>query len=213
MKAQKNYGAVQDYDFPKIWLQNYPLYGFEETGFKDFDLVKKQLILAVKDLEKVGVDFIGIACNTVHHYYQEMQTSVSLPIINLISESVNHLKDIDCGCVGVLSSQSTRELCLYHDECDRKGIKFVDCTDKEQKIINNAILKVLSGDCLDEVRLDLYKIIDKMIDSGATAILLGCTELPLIIINNFYHSISIISSSDVLADKILEMSYVGKSLN
>ncbi|MEI6597728.1 MAG: hypothetical protein WCL22_01665 [bacterium] len=58
--AQHDFGAVQDTDFPPMFLYNLPLSGFDETGFVDAEEVKKQLISGVKKLEAIGSDFIVI---------------------------------------------------------------------------------------------------------------------------------------------------------
>lgn len=179
--AQKRYNAQQDTDYPPMIIYNLPLTGFDETGFVDAERVKEQLVAGVKRLENAGADFIVIACNTVHHFHDEMQQSVAIPIVNLPQRTAERVRQNGHAKIGLLSSRSTRDLGLYARAFETMGIDTVDATEEEQGRIDESILRAMSGThCEDDIAL-LKNIISTMITKGAEAVILGCTELPLII--------------------------------
>ncbi len=201
--AQELYHAEQDTDFPPMIIYNLPLFGFDETGFANPTLVKGQLIAGVKKLESAGSDFVIIACNTVHYFYQEMQGAIEVPIISIIRETVEAADKKGLKVVGVLSSESTNKLKIYQRVLGDYGIKPLSATDQQQKLLNGVIFHVMSGmqgeadkECLKTIIYDLYK-------QGAQGILLGCTELPLAIKQSDV-DVELFDSTEILAECALE---------
>jgi aspartate racemase len=205
-RAQNKYGAVQDTDYPPMIIYNLPLEGFDETGFVDKERVKVQLISGVQRLEKAGADFIVIACNTVHYYLDEMQAAIAIPILSLPEKTAQAVCDGGHNSVGLLASQSTREMGLYQKEFDRKNIETILATDEEQEILNTIILHVMAGKHTRKDSHMMTQIIERMVEGGAQAIVLGCTELPLV---PYEHSVSqpIYNTLSVASESALEFAY------
>lgn len=204
--AQDKYFAEQDSDFPQIIINSLPLVGFNETGFVDPDLVKKQLIKGVKTLEKAGCDLIVIACNTVHFFHADIQKSVKIPVLNIIDLSVERIKKDKRKVVGLLSSESTRKLGLYKNAIEKKKIKVITVTEDEQQFINKLILDVMSGKVEKKDGLQAKEIIMDLKKEGADSILLGCTELPLVVKQEGY-VIPVYDSTQILAEEVLKIAY------
>ncbi len=177
--AQKDYGAIEDDDFPAIWIYNLPIQGFDETGFVDPEFVKSQLVESVKKLESIGSDFIVIPCNTVHHFIAEMRNAINIPIISIIETAVKFANDSGYKKVGLLNSESTKNLKLYETACIEHAIATLTATDSEQSEINNVILNVIGGKQGEKDAVALQKIVDRYKNDGAESVVLGCTELPL----------------------------------
>ncbi|MCX6790412.1 MAG: amino acid racemase [Candidatus Kaiserbacteria bacterium] len=204
--AHKKYGAVQDTDFPPILIYNLTLFGFDETGITDEDLVKKQLIEGVKKLELAGSDFIIIACNTVHIFYDAMQNAVNIPILNIIDETVDETVRKGYMSVGLLSSESTNKMGLYKNKLEDRGIKVFSVSDEQQEKLNKIILHVMAGEQgVSDVAV-ATKIIDNLISQGAEAIILGCTELPLAI-DQAHVSIPLFNSNEIVMDRALSVAF------
>ena len=123
--SQRQYGAVQDCDYPPIVIVSLAMTGFDETGIVDEDSVKNQLIDGVKKLELAGAAFIIIACNTVHAFYDQMQLAVKIPILNIIEETKKKVLEAGFKKVGLFSSESTNKLGLYQNSFEQSGIKVV----------------------------------------------------------------------------------------
>ncbi len=206
--AQDVYGAQQDSDYPPILIYNLPLKGFDETGFVDKDLVKKQLIEGLKKLENAGSDFIVIACNTVYYFYEDMQNSINVPIVNLIEKTIDQVLNEGFKKVAILNSESTKNLKLYENMAISKGIEPVLSTDKEQEIINNIILTVMSGSNGEKEVILLKKIIDRMVSEGAEAVVLGCTELPIAIKKEDISPLSLFDTISIAGEEVLIKAYL-----
>lgn len=200
--AQDKYGAEQDLDFPPIIIYSLPLVGFNETGFTDPELVKNQLIGAVKKLEKAGSDFIIVTCNTVHYFYDQMQESVNIPIISIIDETIKVAKKDNFKKVGIISSESTQKLQIYQDKCAKFGIEALSVTLDQQRIINQVILNIMAGVHGKKDTRVLNSIIENMRKQGAEVVILGCTEIPLAI-HQGDTEVPILDSTHIIAEAAL----------
>ncbi len=204
--AQREYNAEQDTDFPAMHLYNLPLSGFDETGFADPDTVCTQLVRAAKILEGAGSDFIVMACNTVHAFYEDMLRAIHIPIVSIIDEVVARTQRDGFASVCLLTSESTRNYQLYEKAFARQGIKAVVASDNEQKTLNRIIHRVMGGlQGAEDVEL-LRSIVKRHEHEGAEAIVLGCTELPLSIKQEDIH-LPLLSSTDILAHAALARAY------
>ena len=204
--AQRDYHAEQDTDFPEIFIYSMPLTGFDETGFVDKASVLDQLVRGVQKLESSGSDFIIIPCNTVHHFIDEMRAAVRIPILSIIEETIDRVAQADIGTVGLLSSESTRHFNLYEAALTARSIDTISASDAEQDIINKAILHVMGGAQNSEDTVNLKLIAERMIREGAEGIVLGCTELPLVLAQRDIN-VRLFSSTQILASAALARAY------
>ena len=179
--AQYKYGAVQDEDYPPIIIYSLPLGGFDETGIVDEGMVKSQLIEGVKKIELAGCDMIIIACNTVHVYYEAMQSAVDIPILNIIEKTKEKVEEAGYKKVGLLVSESTNKLQIYQKEFLTVGIEIISPNKSQQIVINNVIEHVMGGNQKIEDIIVLKGIIRDYLAQGSEAVVLGCTEIPLAI--------------------------------
>ena len=176
-KAQDS-KIMQDSDFPKFLLYNLPIKGMDETGITDPVLVKSQLFSALKQMDIWGCNTVVIACNSVHCFYSELQESFSGKIVNLINSACDRVKSKS---VGVLCSSTTRSLRLYEEALQRRGVTVVTSTDREQQALNEAVLAAISGHSIRGNITDLEEIIIAMTRRGAEQVIIGCTEIPLVL--------------------------------
>lgn len=204
--AQEKYNATEDTDFPPMFIYNLPLSGFGETGFLDEELVKSQLIEGVKKLASIGVDFIVIPCNTVHHFFNEMQQSIKIPIISILEVTAETVQKKSYKKVGILSSRSTKEYQLYENILNQKDVATISTNEDEQKIIDKIIGSVIAGkQNMNDVAL-LQQIIARFKKEGAQSVILGCTEIPLAI-SQKDSDIPLLSTISLLAEAALAYSF------
>lgn len=178
---QQEYGAEQDTDYAPMFIYNLPLFGFNETGIVNEKLVTDQLIDGVKKLESAGSELIIIACNTVHYFYDEMQSSVDIPIFNIIEETRKQVRQAAHKKVGLFASESTCQLNLYQDSFMEYGINVMAPNEKQQKKLNAVIKNVMGGNQGADDRSVLMDIAKNYHSRGAEAVVMGCTEIPLAI--------------------------------
>jgi aspartate racemase len=156
-----------------------PMEGFDETGFSNPESVKQQLINGVKKIENWGADFIVLPCNTVHYFLNDMQAAVSIPILSILNATIETVKNHHHTKIGILSSASTRLLELYKKPFEEHGFETVITSDEEQTAVDSVILTIMAGNHGSKELAVLKTIVQRMSQSGAQAIVLACTELPL----------------------------------
>lgn len=198
--------AKKDNEFPEVVLHSIPMDDFDENGIVKNESVLKQLNNSIDILIKAKVDFIGIACNTVHAFHNELSNSCPVPILNIIDIVSKKVIERNFKSVGVLSSETTKSLGLYNNKFASLGVKVFATKDNEQSVINKVILNIMSGEQLKTDKTKIKKISNRMISEGADAIILGCTELPLLV-RNIDSDITYLSSTEVLAEEIINMAY------
>lgn len=205
-KAQKYYGAKQDYEFPPMILYSLPMHDWDTTGFLHMDSVKDQLIKGVRVLENAGCDLIIIGCNTVHHFYNEMQQSVSVPIINMVEETVDKVVQSGYKKVAVFSTDSTRRLGVYDKVLNRAGIQNTYLNSHQQDLVTRVIGNAEAGKLTDSDTKILKNLISEVKNLGAQAVILGCTEIPLAI-KQSDTSMPLFNSALIISVAALETSY------
>jgi len=201
--CQEKYFAVQDRDYPAIIIYNLPLEDFDENGNFNPVTATKQLQEAAIGIEKAGADFIVIVCNTIHALYNEIQESVSISVVSLIKEVGKQVVKENCKTVGLLTSDSTKKLKLYVNELAKHNIKSIETTELEQNEMNSIVLKAMSGQNTNIETEKVKKIISRMVNDGAQAVILGCTEIPLVI-SQKDTDILVFDSTKILAEVALE---------
>ena len=177
-QAQKQLGAVQDIDYPLIILYSIGLEGFDETGIKDYAKVEKQLVAGVKHLEKCGAEIIVLACNTVYYFYDQLQAACLVPIVNMVDETAKRVASLPYKKIGLVSSETTSKKNIYIQALKKYSNKqIIKLPSKEQKLINEIVISVMSSVNLNKIKIDVIKILEKLKSLGAEAVLIGCTEL------------------------------------
>lgn len=140
-----------------------------------------ELIKSATTLESMGADFIIIPCNTAHHFYDAIQSSVSIPVVNMIEETAKYVDSmmLDVKKVGLISTTGTIYSRVYDSILHKYGFEVIKPDTKGQEIIMDVIYGVKQG----KTEFDLESInlvLDDLKKKGCSYIILGCTELPVI---------------------------------
>jgi len=135
----------------------------------------------------------------VHAYYQEMQSSVKIPIFSIIEQAKKKAIGAGCKKVGLFASETTSKLCLYQNAFALAGIEIISPSNEQQKALNNVIERVMGGKQNEEDVKELNKIGEEYVKQGAEAIILGCTEIPLAI-NQSQTKIKLFDTLQILAE-------------
>ncbi|PIN76081.1 hypothetical protein COV17_03220 [Candidatus Woesearchaeota archaeon CG10_big_fil_rev_8_21_14_0_10_36_11] len=194
---QTKYGAKYDNDFPEIVIINLPIPDVVENPEQE-EKVKELLMDGVQRLVSLGVDFIAIPCNTVNYYLPEMRMAVSVPIISIVEETVREVKKLGLDKVGLVGTEMTINTNIYGNLLGDIVLIIPDST--QQKKTTRIILRILSGDKKKEDRQVLMEITKTLKLEHARKVILGCTELPLLI----RKSKDTINTIDILARTVVE---------
>jgi aspartate racemase len=141
------------------------------------------LTVTAKTLEVADVQGILICSNTMHKVAEKIQESISIPVLHMVDAIGIHLLEHNCNLVGLLGTKFTMEQTFYSEILEKKyGIETITPEGVEREIIDRVIYKEL---CCGEIREDSRKyyldVIDKMISKGAQGVILGCTEIGMLI--------------------------------
>jgi len=168
------------------------------------------LIADAETLERLGVSYIAIPCNTSHYFYKQIQARIKIPIINMVKESVSAaiLNKTGVKKIGILATAGTRQTKLYENECQRQGLEVVYPTEADQQAINDIIYReVKSG---RPGNFEVFKqVVANLEKQGCEVVLLACTELSYF---REYHKLptSCLDTLEVLARRAVELG--GKNL-
>ncbi len=194
---QQRYGAMYDSDFPEIIIVNLPIPDVVENA-NEQNRVKDMLIQGVKKLEKAGADFIAIPCNTVTYYIEEMQSAVSIPIINILQETANAVIKSGIEKVGLLGTETTIKNRIYDNFL--RDFQILTLEKPEQIETTKIIMNILAGRKNPEDRENLLEFVQKLKKKGAKKVILGCTELPLLVKSND----DVFDTLEILAKSVIE---------
>lgn len=140
------------------------------------------LISAAISLEKAGADFIVICTNTMHKVVPEIQKNIHIPILHIAQATAQELKKCSIKKVGLLGTQYTMRQEFYKDVLIEEGIDVLIPNEEDMKIINDIIYNELClGEIRENSRKEYLRIIDDLKKTGAEAIILGCTEIGLLV--------------------------------
>jgi aspartate racemase len=130
-------------------------------------------------LESWGADFLVIACNTAHYYYDVVQQAVNIPVINLIDLVAGYVKDNfpNHRKIGMLASPAVAMTGLYTQRFSRLGIEDVWPDPDHQASLLSIIKAIKKGDTGSPVRDDYKRVAENLMQKGAEISLIACTEL------------------------------------
>ena len=153
-------------------------------------------------LESWGADFLAIACNTAHYYYEVVSNAVKIPVINLIDLVVSHVKQTspECSKIGILASPAVRMTGLYEKRFHSAGIEVVYPGPVFQERLFNVIKAIKTGDTSVEVVQTYKEICENLNSSGVESVIIACTELSVISSDLPFESID---SAEILAREII----------
>jgi aspartate racemase len=153
-------------------------------GSRDYDGAVELLARGMGALERAGADFALIASNTPHMFFEELAARAAIPLISIVEATLERAKELGLGKLGLLGTGFTMEGEFYRSVAQRHGLEIVvPADDGERGLVHRIIMEELvSSEVREESRAALVKVAQALkTEQGAEAIILGCTELPLIL--------------------------------
>ena len=163
------------------------------------------LLQGVQVLRAVGCDLVVIPCNTAHFWYDDM-IKLKVPIVHIVDSVADALRDagVENGTIGVMGTQATVELGLYQRKLNESGWDCIVPSKEEMDTLVQPAIDLIKGGKIIESQPLIVKVIHSLIDRGAQAVVLGCTELPLAIKIPSENGVPIINSIDSLVKSSLK---------
>jgi len=145
--------------------------------------VAETLVEATGRLQAAGADFAVIASNTPHMVFDEVQRRTSIPLLSIVEETCTVVAHCKLKKVGLLATRITMQGGFYQEVFGRQGIHLVIPREAEQARIHQKITnELVAGIFREETRRELMEVAHRMVrDDSIEGVILGCTELPLIL--------------------------------
>ncbi len=159
----------------------------------------------VGEANKLNISCISIACNTAHILLPQLQVVSKAPFVSMIEETVKQIHKDSRGKVGLIGTPSTIQYGLYQTALEEYGISVLVPSKRQLAILETIIRNVLAGKILERDTKKLQTIGDSFITKGVEALILGCTELPLVFPKRY--SLPVYNCVEILAMALLRRYY------
>jgi aspartate racemase len=198
------------YHSAKLLIYSFNFAEIRELHATSEALLCKRLVIEARNIENGGADCILIGANTLHMFYDDIQKELKIPIIHVADAIAESIKKRGIKKVGLLGTLATMEKAFYFERLKRKDIQVVVPEKHERKIINDIIYnELVYGKISGESKTSYLNIIFSLIaKENIRGIILGCTEIPLLISTDDV-SIPLFNSTEIHAEKVVEYALNG----
>ncbi len=166
----------------------------------------EEMIRTARSLERAGADFIVIPCNTAHHFFDKIDSSVEIETINLIEEVTDHINKNypESENIGLLITTGSMETKVYSNFIRKSGRTPLLPEKNFQENVMKSIYGIKKGE-KSKTKVKLRRATEHLIRQGADLVIMGCTEIPLVLENDEF-PVPLIDPVDILAEKVKEVS-------
>ena len=196
-ECQKIYGAINDIDFPHMMIYSCPTPFYINKPLNHTDMEKAIIEGAVK-LEKTGVDFIAIPCNTAHIYFNSLKKLISVPLLNMVDETIKKIP-IGSKKAALLATSPTVQSGIFQEALIRENYDFLH-QDSWQTCVDQIIEKIKQGQINESITLfdELHRELAEKVDTA----IIACTDLN-VVTDKKSSDITFVDSSACLAQAIV----------
>jgi aspartate racemase len=155
------------------------------------------LISAAKTLESAGCDLILLCSNGAHRFFDQVKDSINTEMLHIADATAIAIQEQKIVKVGLLGAKSTMEEGFYQKRLSKFNIEIMIPVAEDSDLIDQIIFRELAqGSFIDTSRNSLIQIIKNMQKKGAKGVILGCTEIPLLI-NQNHLNLPVFSTTDL----------------
>lgn len=192
----------------KLIIESFNFKDIVSLQFKDkWDELGEQLSLSAQNLERAGADYIVICTNLMHKVAPIVQSNISVPLIHMVDSVAKEIQAQKMNKVGLLGTIFTMEEDFYSKKLlDEYDVDTVIPNSEDRNEVSRIIYEELCRGIVKESSKQKYlEVIDKMKTDGAQGVIMGCTEIPLMIKEA---SLPVFDTTNIhamsIVDKILE---------
>ena len=144
--------------------------------------VYKLVLESAKKLKNCSVDCLVLCANTLHQYVERLEEEINVKVVHIADATAVEIKKKGLKKIGLLGTRFTMEMDFYTRRLKEQGIESIVPEKPERDFIHNVIMnELLKEEFKQESKLKFLKIISDLEKNGAQGIVLGCTEIPLLI--------------------------------
>lgn len=200
-----------DHGYPEILIDSLSFQQLEdwmEAG--EWDRIVPVLGGGLERLAASGADFVVIATNTMHLLIDQLRKASPLPIVSIVDATSEAVTRAGLRTVGLLGTRFTMEKPFYAEGLASHGIATLVPDKDEREAIHDVIMRELSRGVLAEKSRRAYlEVIDRLVQRGAQGVVLGCTEIPLLV-RPEHTPVPLFDTATIHAEAALEIA-VGRS--
>jgi len=178
------------------------LMGF--VSMKDWSSLSQWLLRIISSLHLAGADFAVMASNTPHIVFDEIRAKSHIPLLSIVEETCERAQQMGLKNIGLMGTKLTMEAEFYKKPFISKGMSIVVPCEEEQHAIHHKLFSEIElGIIKDSTREELLLIVKRMIaEDQIDSLILGCTELPLILTESRY-GIPFLNTSAIHCESII----------
>jgi aspartate racemase len=170
-----------DYPYMMIYSMNiHDFFGMMEL--KQWDRIVDWFVSGIEVLSRSGADFAFISANTPHVVFDEVNERSAVPLISIIEETLKVTAGLNIKKVGLFGTKFTMQSDFYQKAFSREGMEVIVPGEEEQLFIHKKLVEeICLGHIVEQTRRELLSIVKRMAaEHSIEGLVLGCTELPLI---------------------------------
>ncbi len=177
----------------------------EWMGAGELGRVADYLAAEIDKLQKAGADLGALTANTAHIVFDELQTRCALPLVSIVEATCERAQQLGFQSVGLIGTRYTMEASFYPAVFSRRNIRLVVPAPQEQSYIHEIYLGELLKDVfLPETRTKVLAIADEMkIRDGIQGLILGGTELPLLLRAEEHNGLPLLDTTRIHVDRLI----------
>ena len=151
-------------------------------GRQDEAAACEQILDAVRGLERAGADFVVISCNGVHRFVPAISREVGIPFLHIAEVTAEAIRLVGINQVALLGVRKTMEGDFYHEILEKNHIRTLIPNDEGRTYIHDKIYEELTKNVFThETREGYLEVVKELQARGAEGVILGCTEIPLLL--------------------------------
>lgn len=177
----------------------------EWMGASELGKVADMLSNAIEKLHLAGADLAALTANTAHIVFDELQQRSAIPLVSMVEAACDKVQELGLNSVALFGTRYTMQGPFYPAVFSRTNVKLVLPNAEEQDYIHGIYLGQLLKDIfLPETRNKLLEIVDTMRDrDGIQAVILGGTELPLLLRDEEHNGLRLLDTTRIHVDRLL----------
>jgi aspartate racemase len=156
------------------------------------------LAVIASRLEAYGCDMLVMPCNTAHVFLDDILAATRLPFLSIIDVTMARVRNTGKTHIGLLATAACVEAGIYQDALVAAGLEPVQQTRSELADLSLLIGRIKTGDHGAQARAEAARFGAALVERGAEALVLGCTELPIVLDDDDVH-VPTVSSNELLA--------------
>ena len=172
------------------------------------------LIEMAQGLERAGADFLILGANTPHYYFDNIVEAINIPMLHIIDEAIKYIIKYknNTKSIGIMATNAAIKTALFQKSIEKFGLVSVIPEEQFQEILHNAIFQYKVDSDIVKFKEKATEVLSHIKEKGVDAIILGCTELP-IVLQETEGTTPIIDPNEIIAKRVVEYAKENEKMN